>query len=105
MNTTLQDIEAVIAEAEFIRSRHEGVHVVHSLVTVLHICRELHQGGAWRPRTAQAYHDAVRRMRYLDRTGFLPHERQPDLAAGGERDAPLEPVASEAIGRSLSVLY
>lgn len=104
MSTTLQEIDEAVAEAELIRSRHEGVHAVHGLVTALRICRELYREGDWCPRTAQVYHEAVRRMRSLDRTGFLPHAEPRNAVESGRACSPA-PRVSELMGRSLLAVF
>ncbi len=97
------EIDAALAEAELIRSRHEGVHAVHGLVTAMRICRSLHQEGGWCPRTARVFHAAVRKLRCLDRTGFLPHGDDLEFATDDEQGFEQGSCASGTMERSWSV--
>jgi hypothetical protein len=73
---TIAEIDAALMEAEQIRSRHDGVHSVHSCVAMLELIRGLMEMGAWRETAETAFDETMRRLRRIDRTGFDP-DRDP----------------------------
>jgi hypothetical protein len=73
---TIEEIDAALFEAEQIRSRHDGVHSVHSCVAMLELIRGLMEMGAWRETAETAFDETMRRLRRIDRTGFDP-DRDP----------------------------
>ena len=79
---TTDEIDAAITEAEFIRSRHDGVHVIHSYVAALHLCRELAKHGKWGTYLDGLFADALAKARYVDRMGFAPKSSASLYTAG-----------------------
>jgi hypothetical protein len=77
MQPGLPEIDSVIQEAEMVRSRHDGVHVVHSCLTALRICRHILLSGDWAPDIAASYDETVAKLRFIDRTGFAPKRNLP----------------------------
>jgi hypothetical protein len=73
---TIEEIDVALIEAEQIRSRHDGVHSVHSCVAMLELIRGLMEMGAWRETAETAFDETMRRLRRIDRTGFDP-DRDP----------------------------
>lgn len=73
---TIEEIDAALIEAEQIRSRHDGVHSVHSCVAMLELIRGLMEMGAWRETAESAFDETMVRLRRIDRTGFDP-DRDP----------------------------
>jgi hypothetical protein len=72
MQTSLSEIETAIEEAEIVRSRHDGVHVLHGYVTILHFCRYVLMNGDWSPVNAVRFRQTMVNLRCVDRTGFPP---------------------------------
>ncbi len=60
------------AEAEGVRSRHDGVHVIHSYVSVLACCRYFAELGEWPAAADRSFRTTMEKIRCIDRTGFAP---------------------------------
>jgi hypothetical protein len=82
---TTDDMDAAIMEAKLIRARHDGVHLVHSYLAVLELCRELATQGAWGEYIDGMFDEAMMKMRHIERTGFAP---KPTLSPVVRRLAP-----------------
>jgi hypothetical protein len=72
---TLQELDSAIAEAEQVRARHDGVHVIHGCVTALRMCRFLALEGEWPPSAERAFHATIAKIRGIDRSGFAPRPK------------------------------
>jgi hypothetical protein len=72
MRRTLVEIDNAIAEAEAVRSRHEGVHMIHSCLTVLRLCRSLLENDEWPDVASASFETTLAKVRCIDRTGFRP---------------------------------
>jgi hypothetical protein len=74
MAPTLHEIDSAIAEAEGVRSRHDGVHAIHSYVSVLSLCRCFAESGEWPETADRSFGSTMTKIRCIDRTGFAPHQ-------------------------------
>ncbi len=72
MRPTLFEIDNAIAEAEAVRSRHDGVHVIHSCVTALRFCRSLLEHDEWPNAANDSFDKTLTKVRFIERTGFPP---------------------------------
>jgi hypothetical protein len=70
MRPTLDEIDNAITEAEAVRSRHDGVHVIHSCVTVLRFCRTFLIQNEWSETASESFDKTLTKVRCIDRTGF-----------------------------------
>jgi hypothetical protein len=66
----LEFIDAAILEAEQIRARHDGVHVVHSCLCSLTLLRGFAEAGEWTKQADAVLTRTMEQIRRIDRTGF-----------------------------------
>lgn len=74
--TTLEAIDEGIAEAEQIRARHDGVHLVHNYVCTLMLLRDFAQSSHWGAREAECFDQTMLRVRQIDRSGFCERKAE-----------------------------
>ena len=69
---TPEELDAALLEAHLVRARHDGVHLVHSYVAVMELCRELRSQGSWGPPLDKMFDEAWAKVRFISRHGYAP---------------------------------